>query len=608
MVKVFHSLKYRFAFFFILFIVFICSTITVLSLRQTIGVASSIFGREGTALVEKAAALIDGDAFEALAKSLDAEDPFYIAAYEKLHALKENSSCLYLYTMAPTGDPDIFRFIIDGTAMDDEENFSPLGAEDDVSFYDDAFLRCFNTGTTLYSNMVKEDIWGWLVSAYTPILNSSGKVVGLVGCDFEAESLYRTLRTQVVQQIVIALVFVLIGVVLTVVFLRIIFSRLQSINGILREISEGEGDLTRRIQLHRNDEIGELARYFNLTLEKIRRLVAVIKNKSVLLYDVGSELAGTMVETAGSINEITADIQDIEKRVMDQNAGVTETGSAMERITLNINRLNSHVEEQSASVAQSSAAIEEMLTNIRSVTHTLMKNTENVEGLISAAEGGTDGLAGVSTDIQEIARESEGLLEINAVMENIASQTNLLSMNAAIEAAHAGEAGKGFAVVADEIRKLAEHSGSQSKVISSVLKKIKSSIDKITVSTGTVQEKFGAINGEIRIVADQETHIRNAMEEQGQGSQQILEAVAKLNDITRMVKEGAREMLEGSQQAIQESRSLGLITERIAQEINKMASEAAHINGAVKRANEITMDNKEHINGLAAEVAKFKVE
>jgi methyl-accepting chemotaxis protein len=231
-----------------------------------------------------------------------------------------------------------------------------------------------------------------------------------------------------------------------------------------------------------------------------------------------------------------------------------------------------------------------------------------VEELISAAEGGRNGLAGVSTDIQEIARESEGLLEINTVMQNIASQTNLLSMNAAIEAAHAGEAGKGFAVVADEIRKLAEHSGNQSKVISSVLQKIKNSIDKITISTNTVQEKFGAIDSEIRIVADQETHIRNAMEEQGQGSQQVLEAVARLNDISRMVKEGVQEMLEGSRQAGQESYNLGLMTEEIAHEMNEMASRTDHINGAVNRANEFTLDNKEHINGLTAELTRFKVE
>ncbi|MDR2314041.1 MAG: methyl-accepting chemotaxis protein [Spirochaetaceae bacterium] len=406
--------------------------------------------------------------------------------------------------------------------------------------------------------------------------------------------------------IVISVVMLLAIAAAAFLIARSISTPIKHMMGVVTSL--GEGDLTKQLYINRKDEIGDMAKVFNGTLEKVKGLVVTIKKQAVTLFDIGNELSGNMTETAAAINEITANVRSIKGRVINQSASVTETNTTMEQIIGNIQKLDDHVDRQSESVAQSSSAVEQMLANIRSVSQTLIKNSDNVKELIDSSEIGRSGLQEVAADIQEIARESEGLLEINAVMENIASQTNLLSMNAAIEAAHAGEAGKGFAVVADEIRKLAENSGEQSKTISTVLKKIKDSIDKITTSTESVLNKFEAIDSGVRTVSDQEENIRNAMEEQNAGSQQILEAIGQLNSVTRTVKDGSVEMLEGSRQVVRESKNLESVTQEIAEGMNEMAAGADQINVAVNKVNAISGKNKDSIDILVKEVSKFKVE
>ena len=610
--KALHSIKFQFITLFSVFIIALITVTSILGIMDLSKAVEKTFAVHGISIVERASALIDGDSFEALAKSLDGEDPFYEETRVKLLDLKNAAGSLYLYTMAPmNGDiqHDTWNFIIDGSAeTDDMENFSALGLEEDTSDYDSAFRMVLKSGKTETSKLEHQGEWGWMISTYTPIKNSAGDIVGIAGTDFDGEYLYNAIRDGQRQKIIIGVISISLGLALLLLFIRMIFSRLHKINAILKEISHGEGDLTRRIKIDKNDEIGELSTYLNMTLDKIKNLIIVIKGEASRLMDIGNNLASNMHQTAGAVNQITGNIQTIKEKVTDQSASVSQTHATMEQVTGNITKLGKNVEVQTTSVTESSSAIEEMLANIHSVTRTLVQNEENVNELIRVSDAGRDSLERVTRDIQEIIKESEGLAKINTVMENIASQTNLLSMNAAIEAAHAGAAGKGFSVVAGEIRKLAAGSSEHSKTISNILKRIKTSIDTINSSTGAAMETFEGINQRVSIVSDQESNIRSAMEEQGQGSKTILEAVTRMNEQTQMVKQGSDEMRTGSKEVILESKNLAKATVEISGSMNEMASSASEINTAVSQVNEMSKKTRKHIEKLFDEVSKFKVE
>ncbi|MDR2144088.1 MAG: hypothetical protein LBP29_06945 [Treponema sp.] len=214
------SLRFQLTLFFIFFFVSIFAVFILTSVLQVSAVTRYVCSQLGMPTLNRALAALDVDSFEALSKSLDPDDPYYEAARKRLLEIKENSGCLYLYTMAQE-EGTVFRYIIDGsTTPDDLKNFSPIGSPEDLAEWDEAVLTTIRTKTTQLGSIDQNERWGATISVYSPILKPDGEMVGFVGCDIDASGVISWIKTQVFWQLGIVVFFSLAGLLAYIIIIR----------------------------------------------------------------------------------------------------------------------------------------------------------------------------------------------------------------------------------------------------------------------------------------------------------------------------------------------------------------------------------------------------
>ncbi len=429
----------------------------------------------------------------------------------------------------------------------------------------------------------------------------------IVVCKTPSSDFYSGLLIVLNKLIAVSVFASLLAIALCSALIRRIIRPLKKVNKNINAIATGNADLTQRIDIITNDEIGSVVKGFNMFTEKLMHIVSDIKESKENLSSAGDILTKTIDGTKLAITLINENIKNVENQLLKQNEDVDGTVSSVNDISVGIDSLESLIGVQTSAITEASAAVEQMLGNVSSVTLSIEKMADSFTVLLRDLHNGADRQHNVTEKINQIVEQSQMLEDANSVIASIAEQTNLLAMNAAIESAHAGEAGKGFSVVADEIRKLSETSTAQSHNIGEQLKKIKESIEDVMSDSKESDVAFQAVSVKIDDTNNLVQEIKNAMHEQAEGSRQISSTLGSMNDSTGKVKTASSQMNTINEKIMKQAQNLQEAASVMSQAVKQMSEKAESINSTSVNLSDISSQISSAIVQIGNEIDLFKV-
>lgn len=486
---------------------------------------------------------------------------------------KKQKACgiAFLYTLYTDGKKVYY-------GVDSDEDAAKVGDEFADSY---AELESVFGGKEYIQDYIDHTEDGDLITVYKPIEDNAGKVVAIIGCDYDASSIAAELQKAVVQTLQIGGICLILAILILTIIVSRITKGLMQVNAKIYDLVHNEGDLTQKLDVRSGDELELIAGNVNELLAYIRKIMIGISSGSMRLMSTSRKMVDHLSSADESITDVSATMQEM-------SAAMEETTSSLNQITEAIDEIYSSVERIAGNADAGKVSSQEMESRASGANDAAAEGQKkaNIETEKMAAS------------LNEKIAKSKSVEKIEVLTSNIieiTEQTNLLALNASIEAARAGEAGRGFAVVADEIGKLAGNSADAAAKIRQVSAEVIQAVDELAEGSqqmiefvrNSTEEGFGGL------VATSENYATDA-----NAMRAMMEQFAQTAEELRSTMDGIRESISAVNIAVEES----------AKGIAGVSESSVQLTGNVNDIQSEASDNNGIAEDLAKEVGKFKLE
>lgn len=496
----------------------------------------------------------------------------YDALFNSMCGIKNDCGIKYLYTLY--ADQNNVYYGIDADTTAARHDFGSLF---EVSYQE---LKSVFGGEMYVQDYIDSTEDGDLISAYMPLTDSNGNIIGIVGCDYDASSVVTRLNLALERVVQISVICLIAALLLLNLLISVVVKKLHMVDGKIYELVHNKGDLTQTLDIHTGDETEMIAENVNDLLGYIRKIMLSISENAEQLKDSSHTVSGKLAKAEIGITDVSSVMEEM-------SAGIEQTSASLEQVN-----------ESTKQIFVSIEGIYEQAENGRISSDHIMNNASEVHSrAIEARQDAAVRIADMAASVQEKVEKSKDVAQIRELTKNIisiTSATNLLALNASIEAARAGEAGKGFAVVASQIGKLASNSAASATEIQNVTAEVIQTVDELAAEAEEMIAFMNqtAIQGYEKLLETSESY-QNNVGDMNEMMQHFASESERLKNNMNEIKES----IDDVKTAVSEC-ALG---------ITSVTETAVKLTGNVGDIETEANHNLEIVDRLNAEVGKFKL-